>query len=105
MLSATNDFRRAIATVTSRFFTWPTATMPRRIHGPFIGWKQEQGGRHLGGIKGRTRAASSFTKTSDFIKTAKWPPPLMGMNALRGARIELTKVWARLVGVVKSSAP
>jgi hypothetical protein len=29
----------------------------------------------------------------------------MGTNALRGARIELTKLLARLVGVVKSSAP
>jgi TolB-like protein/Tfp pilus assembly protein PilF len=54
--------------------------------------------------RGRTRATSSFKKRSDFMKTAKWPPS-MGINVFRGARSESTKARAKLVGVVKSSAP
>ena len=49
---------------------------------------------------GSTRATSSFRKTSDFMNTAKCPPTSMATNVFCGARIELTNVLARLVGVV-----
>ena len=39
------------------------------------------------------------------MNTAKWPPSGIVTNALRGAWMDSTKVLARLVGVVKSSAP
>jgi hypothetical protein len=54
---------------------------------------------------GRTRDTSWSRNALDFIKTAKWPPPSIGTNAFAGARMDSTNERARLVGVVKSSAP
>ena len=54
---------------------------------------------------GRTRDTSSSRNALDFINTAKCPPPSIGTNAFAGARMESTNERARLVGVVKSSAP
>jgi Glucose / Sorbosone dehydrogenase len=55
--------------------------------------------------RGRTRATSSFRNRSDFMKTAKCPPPSIVTKLFCGARTEFTNSSARLVGVVKSSAP
>jgi CubicO group peptidase (beta-lactamase class C family) len=54
---------------------------------------------------GRTRDTSWSRNALDFMNTAKCPPPSMGTNAFAGARMDSTNERARLVGVVKSSAP
>jgi hypothetical protein len=66
-------------------------------------WLQLPQGHRV--ASGRTRDTSWSRNTPDFINTAKCPPPSIERNAFVGARIESTNERARLVGVVKSSAP
>src|SRR5205085_10675960 len=56
-------------------------------------------------VNGRTRATSSFKNWSDFMNTARCPPPRIATKAFRGALMAFSYSRASAVGVVKSSAP